>query len=99
VNKDKMREEFETRFPVPSGCQWSEEHKNYGWVKKSAFQRVITYRALFTGWQASRAAVVIELPSQQAFGPHPDDWGYPAEETRTAIEAAGVTVRQKETRG
>ena len=57
-----MREQFEARFPVPAGVQWSEEHQNYGWVKKSAFQQVITYRALFTGWKASRETLEIELP-------------------------------------
>lgn len=54
-----MREEFEARFPVPSGVAWSDEHQNYGWVKKSAFQKTITYRALFTGWKASRESLVI----------------------------------------
>lgn len=60
-----MREQFEIRFPVPAGVAWSDEHKNYGWIKKSAFQRTITYRALWTGWQASREALVIELPEPE----------------------------------
>jgi hypothetical protein len=47
----------------------------------------------WTCWVDSRESLVIELPPQQAFGPHPDDWGYPAEETRTAIEAAGLKVK------
>lgn len=79
-----MREEFEARFPVPSGVAWNDEHQNYGWVKKSAFQRTITYRALFTGWQASRESLVIDLPF---LFPH-----Y-RQEVVAAIEAAGLKVK------
>lgn len=58
----QIREQFEARFPVPPGVAWSDEHQNYGWVKKSAFQKTITYRALWTGWQASRESLAVDLP-------------------------------------
>ena len=45
-------------------------------------------------WQASRAALLIELPETEYYG---DSWSgayaLPTEETRDAIEAAGVTVK------
>lgn len=33
----KERALFMSEYPLPSGLQWSEEHKNFGWVKKSRF--------------------------------------------------------------
>ena len=82
-----MREQLEVRFPVPAGVQWSDEHQNYGWIKKQAFQRTITYRALWTGWQASRESLVIELPPSGA--DHDQFW---KDDVIEAIEAAGLKV-------
>lgn len=56
----KERELFMARFPLPSNVQWCEEHQNFGWVRKDAFKRVITYRDLWTAWLAcakSRAGI------------------------------------------
>lgn len=101
----QVRDPFEARFPVPSGVAWSDEHQNYGWVKKSSFQKTITYRALWTGWQASREALVIELPDdgiedcQKAWGTEQCkdtfDCGYNFASLRheQAIDAAGVKVQ------
>lgn len=83
-----LREQFEARFPVPDGVQWSEEHQNYGWIKKTAFQRTITYRALWTGWQESRAALVVVLPGPAVPGGN----CIRDHAVREAIEAAGVKV-------
>lgn len=60
LDEAKEREMFMARFPLPSNVQWSEEHQNFGWVRKDAFKGVITYRALWTGWLAcakSRAGI------------------------------------------
>lgn len=102
----QIREQFEARFPIPTGVAWSDEHQNYGWVKKSAFQKTITYRALFTGWKASRESLVIELPAYE-IDVNPDDDDYELMEQqealsmlehhvigkcRKSIEAAGLKV-------
>jgi hypothetical protein len=50
-------------------------------------------QAAWWAWQASRETLEVELPCQQPYGPHPDDWGLPPAETREAIEAAGVRVK------
>lgn len=84
-----LREEFEARFPVPAGVAWSDEHQNYGWVKKQAFQRTITYRALFTGWKASREALEIELPRVCAS----DDPFELKRDIAYELELAGVRVK------
>lgn len=94
---DKMREEFEARFPVPPAVQWSEEHHNYGWIKKSAFQRVITYRALWLGWQASRESLAVELPSlHPAMNTACDNyrsWMNCFRACKEAIESLGLRVK------
>lgn len=93
-----VREQFEARFPVPLGVAWSDEHQNYGWVKKSAFQKTITYRALFTGWQASRESLVIELPAEKPMSHNHETeaarlaFNDAIEASREAIEAAGLKV-------
>lgn len=61
------RAEFEGRFPLPSNVQWSEEHQNYGWVRKDAFQRTITYRALWTAWKAAFESASMCLMSDRAY--------------------------------
>lgn len=86
-----LREQFEARFPVPAGVAWSEEHQNYGWIKKSAFQRVITYRALWTGWQESRAALVVTLPEPNEHY-DPDAW-ITFNECVAAVSAQGLRVK------
>lgn len=92
-----MREQFEVRFPVPAGIQWSDEHQNYGWIKKTAFQRTITYRALWTGWQESRTALVIERPEKCEFaepdGPYHRGYRQGVRNMVDAIEAAGLKVK------
>lgn len=88
-----MREEFEARFPVPSGVAWSQEHQNYGWVKKSAFQKTITYRALFTGWKTCCESLVIELPPGGYFAGYDNEHMMESRDVREAIEAAGLKVK------
>lgn len=51
--------------------------------------------AHYPTWEASRAAVVVDLPQPQRMD---DGWsgvvmGYEVDEVRTAIEAAGVKVK------
>lgn len=96
---EKMREQFEARFPVPDGVAWSDESQHYGWSKgtKRAIQAAMTYRALWTGWQACRAAIVVELPKAYESAPpyacYESGWNDMRGEVVDAIEAAGVKVK------
>lgn len=94
-----MREQFEATFPVPAGVKWSDEHQSYGWIKKSAFQKVINYRALWRGWQASREALIVRLPQRWSIDAFEGGWVADADganldytETVKAIEVAGLSV-------
>lgn len=84
-----MREEFETWF-----------RKNHYWAPESdplVKDEAGEYYMLSTfgkwrAWQASRAALVIELPDCRCYD-HPGE-AYPAiQDCREAIEAAGVKVK------
>ena len=79
---DKSREQFETWFDyVTHGMD--EEHYEA--------MKVI----LFTSWQASRAAIEIELPSTQYYGDHwSGDWALDEELVRDSIEEQGLKVKE-----
>jgi hypothetical protein len=86
MSNDKMREEFEA-WLIPA---WSRE--KFVDEDGDLQYREDWVQGAWIGWQASRAALVIELP--EAF--HPDhDWGPCMEsgEVRAAIEAAGLKVK------
>lgn len=99
MSNDKMREEFEAKFPLPAGVAWKESIGMYEVVDIWKLDQTITigkYNWLWEGWQASREALVIELPD--------DDYlnresvfvqGYieGVRLTKEAIEAAGVKVK------
>lgn len=47
------------------------------------------------GWQASRAALKVELPEPEYFGDHwSGDWAYNVEDTKDALREAGIEVKQ-----
>jgi hypothetical protein len=89
--KDRMRKEFEGKFPVPSRVNWSSRLNRYG-AKSFDFIEVRIFMARWEAWQASRESLVIELPSDQCIDIH----GYSPKATRLycrkAIEAAGLKV-------
>lgn len=44
-------------------------------------------------WQASRAALKVELPKPEYFGDHwSGDWAYNVEDTKDALREAGIEV-------
>lgn len=63
---EKMREEFEARFPVPFGVEWRDG--DYHISNPNAKRKQITlaghlfYLGRWESWQASRESLVIELP-------------------------------------
>lgn len=65
MDTNKMREQFEAKFPIPAGVAWKEAIGMYEVVDIWKLDQAITigkYNWLWEGWQASREAVVVELP-------------------------------------
>lgn len=85
MDTEKMRQEFEAWYRARhDGFMPSMYGNEYDWGDA---------QACWESWQASRAALVIELPQCD-----PDEavqFGTVIEECRAAIEAAGLTVREK----
>ena len=79
MNIEKMRSEFEARFPVPFGVEWREGH--YHISSPNAKRKQITlaghlfYLGRWESWQASRAAIEIEL--QPEWHPMSEDPPFP----------------------
>lgn len=98
------REQFETKFPVPEGVEWNPETSRYVLVHLK-LASVAIYEAhveRWVVWQASREALVIELPNRFAakYQDYYDDVeGGGFNEARyindltAGIEAAGVEVK------
>lgn len=64
MDTNKMREQFEAKFPIPAGVAWKESIGMYEVVDIWKLDQAITigkYNWLWEGWQASREAVVVEL--------------------------------------
>lgn len=78
-----MRDDFEVRYPLPEGMYRTEEgyagHTNY-WL----------YNELWNAWQASRAALRVELPECD---PHEAvTFGSVIEQVKEALQQAGIEV-------
>ncbi|OAI84896.1 hypothetical protein [Pseudomonas putida] len=70
MDTNKMREQFEAKFPVPAGVAWKESIGMYEVVDIWKLDQPITiskYNWLWEGWQASRESVVVELPKVVCF--------------------------------
>ncbi|WP_241356389.1 hypothetical protein [Pseudomonas aeruginosa] len=95
-----MREEFEDRFPVPEGIEWrpgdyfpiytENVHEYIGRCGRAS-----RYADMWAAWQASRAALRVELPfpiivdEGAEFALHAYDKG----ETDKALQQAGIEVK------
>ena len=70
MDTNKMREQFEAKFPIPAGVAWKESIGMYEVVDIWKLDQAITigkYNWLWEGWQASREAVVVGLPQVVAY--------------------------------
>ena len=89
--RDISREQFEQRYPVPEGACWNAEQGRYVLfhLKLCTVAKYERFVESWVCWQASREAVVVELP--QPF--EGDDFTmYDGKEIRAAIEAQGLKV-------
>ncbi|MGR3991639.1 hypothetical protein [Pseudomonas sp. 1121_17] len=67
--RDISREQFEAKFPVPSGVAWKESIGMYEVVDIWKLDKPMTigrYNWLWEGWQASREAVSIQFPDMKS---------------------------------
>lgn len=95
---EKMREEFEARFPVPPYVFWCDKTQHY--MNHGDPLGCLTYRGKWEGWQASRESLVIELPSEDdtrcdtvAEIAKQEAYNLALGECTSAIEAAGLKVK------
>lgn len=100
-----MREEFEDRFPIPEGIEWRDT--DYFPVQTDNVHVYVAlagvaarYTSMWQAWQASRAALRVELPEKME--PTRDIYGnliigsYNAvlDAVKEALQQAGIEVKQ-----
>ncbi|EPZ4796869.1 hypothetical protein ACXNZO_006026 [Pseudomonas aeruginosa] len=100
-----MRKEFEDRFPIPEGIEWRDT--DYFPVQTDNVHVYVAlagaaarYSSMWQAWKASRAALRVELPTQQ--GTNRSEWlqtwnnGYNECHQRVteALQQAGIEVKQ-----
>ncbi|EPJ8753453.1 hypothetical protein I5S62_06045 [Pseudomonas putida] len=85
MDTNKMREQFEQRYPVPEGACWNAEQGRYVLfhLKLCTVAKYEQFVESWVCWQASRAAVAVDLPNH--FRPS-------RQEIIFAIEAQGLKV-------
>lgn len=91
MDTSKMREQFEQRYPVPEGACWSAEQGRYVLfhLKLCTVAKYERFVENWVCWQASREAVVVELPKHIVTMAGPVLY---ADDVRVAIEAQGLKV-------
>ena len=90
--RDISREQFEQRYPVPEGACWNAEQARYVLfhLKLCTVAKYERFVENWVCWQASREAVVVELPK---FDEYPASMERDMRESlRSAIEAQGLRV-------
>ena len=98
MDTNKMREQFEKRIHQPAGSYWCEKDRTYRYEDYDTASSQIhecQWQAWIAAWQASREAVVVELPKlNQEMFQHDVIFGHEKarEEARSAIEAQGLKV-------
>ncbi len=100
-----MREEFEDRFPIPEGIAW--RNTDYFPVQTNNVHEYVAlagvaaqYTSMWEAWQASRAALRVELPEKME--PTRNIYGnliigsYNAvlDAVKEALQQAGIEVKQ-----
>ncbi|MDU0688830.1 hypothetical protein Q8W98_12255 [Pseudomonas aeruginosa] len=100
-----MREDFEDRFPIPEGIAW--RNTDYFPVQTNNVHEYVAlagvaaqYTSMWEAWQASRAALRVELPEKME--PTRNIYGnliigsYNAvlDAVKEALQQAGIEVKQ-----
>ena len=98
---DKLREEFAAWYLAELAQSYGEgvraqAQKNLEWTREDGSFADPMLRLACLAWQASRAAVVVELPARvdaKPYACYEGGWNDMHDEARDAIEAAGGTVK------
>ncbi len=95
------REQFEARYPVPQGVEWSPESSRYALVQisnaRNAGSTIARYEAYVHSWgvwNASREDVVIDLPLIDE-----RDWAVTSDEFGAMREGIEIMARRVEASG
>lgn len=101
-----MREDFEDRFPIPEGIAW--RNTDYFPVQTNNVHEYVAlagvaaqYTSMWEAWQASRAALRVELPERRdplnstGDDENPRSAGFNAclERVKKALQQAGIEVK------
>lgn len=91
-----MRKEFEDRFPIPEGIEWRDT--DYFPVQTDNVHVYVAlagvaarYTSMWQAWQASRAALRVELPEPYAF--HQEVQTVFRDRVKEALQQAGIEVK------
>ena len=80
ISREQFEEVFQAKFPCIYAAAKAGESKAHGDMSVA-----------WWGWQASREAVVIELPCDRSFSASDDPW-FVREQCKGAIEDQGLKV-------
>ncbi|HGE2161142.1 hypothetical protein [Pseudomonas aeruginosa] len=94
-----MRQEFEDRFPIPEGIEWRDT--DYFPVQTDNVHVYVAlagvaarYTSMWQAWQASRAALRVELPKPHpAFEYAPRTKVFNITDVEIALQQAGIEVK------
>ncbi|HBP5411284.1 TPA: hypothetical protein L6B51_24840 [Pseudomonas aeruginosa] len=94
-----MRQEFEDRFPIPEGIEWRDT--DYFPVQTDNVHVYVAlagvaarYTSMWQAWQASRAALRVELPKPHpAFEYAPRAKVFNITDVEVALQQAGIEVK------
>ncbi|MFU3658179.1 hypothetical protein ACM7JE_30075 [Pseudomonas aeruginosa] len=94
-----MREDFEDRFPIPEGIAW--RNTDYFPVQANNVHEYVAlagvaaqYTSMWEAWQASRAALRVELPKPYpALEYAPKTKVFNITDVELALQQAGIEVK------
>lgn len=99
MSTEKMREEFEAKFQIPFGVEWrdGEYHISKPGKKQITLAGHLFYLGRWESWQASRAAIEVELPSAyqnpKPYACYEGGWNDMRVEAVDNIESLGLKVK------
>ncbi len=98
-----MRQEFEDRFPIPEGIEWRPSdyfpiHTENVHEYICRCGRASRYADMWQAWQASRAALRVELPAKRSYSMYATKHECHAfndaiEKANEALQQAGIEVK------
>lgn len=91
MSTEKMREEFEAKYPIPETCEGFNGGFYFVTNIYSGKETRHPHHQKLLIWQASRAAIEVDLPPEDSNIDYP---GYISKsETEAAIESLGLKVK------